>query len=361
VSFTHDTSVELRFASALRCEIATRADAVAHGDFPEIRSFDAVYFGGGTPSAVDPVLLMGLLAECRRRFPVTEDAEITVEMNPECVDERTLRLYREGGVNRVSLGAQSLIDEELVRIGRRHTARDALRAYGVVRSAGFENISVDVMIGLPGQDARSAAHTLRGVARLNPEHVSAYMLEIKEGTKLDALVRSGAAPPPDDDLTADLYELACETLAREGYGQYEISNFCRNGMMSRHNLKYWTDVPYLGLGTSAHGMTGAARYENVGDLERYIASSLNGESPTERETPLDADTRFRDAMIMGLRLTAGVNLQELGRKFGIDARRFVDATIGDLNSAGLFTFEGDRLLLTSRGRLLSNAVFERWV
>jgi oxygen-independent coproporphyrinogen III oxidase len=361
VSVPHDPRLERRLVDALHREIEIMADRFAHGDLGHLTRPDTIYFGGGTPSVLEPTLLVNLLEECRLRFMPARGVEITVEMNPETVDARSIELLREAGVNRVSLGAQSLIDEELALMERRHSVRDTVRAYAALRSAGFDNISLDVIIGLPGQGRQRAAHTLNGVIGLNPEHVSVYVLEIKTGTKLDALVRSGTMDPPDDDLAADLYELACDTLSGAGYIQYEISNFCRTGMMSRHNLKYWSDTIFVGIGPGAHGMTGSLRYENIVAPDRYIQCLLQGNSPAERVIPLDPCTRFKDALIMGLRLTEGLDLDILGKRYDTDAVRFVEDTIGDLTPAGLFSLEGSRLTLTRRGMLLSNAVFSRWV
>ncbi|MEJ2715807.1 MAG: radical SAM family heme chaperone HemW [Deltaproteobacteria bacterium] len=322
---------------------------------------DTIYFGGGTPSLIRPDSVAELVSECRSTFRTVAEPEITIELNPASVIRAALRELLVAGVNRVSLGVQSLEDDELKGMGRTHTARDALRTFEALRNVGFDNISVDLIAGFPGQSRTSFARSIRRVLELRPEHLSIYLLELKPGTKLDAKIRSGELPPLDDDLAAELYEDLCSAVTSAGYEQYELSNFAREGLYCRHNLKYWSDEIYLGFGAGAHGMTGRARYANVEDVATYRECIDSDQLPVSSVTEMTPEVRFKDALIMGLRLVKGLDLDRLGARYGVDARDFVEKTIGDLHAAGLFMLDGHNLRLTPRGRLLSNTIFSRWV
>jgi oxygen-independent coproporphyrinogen-3 oxidase len=276
-------------------------------------------------------------------------------------DRSALFEFRQVGVNRASLGVQSLHDSELAAMGRLHNSKQAVQTYQDIRRAGFENISLDLIAGFPGQSRASLRDTLKKVGELRPEHLSIYLLELKKGTKLDSMIRDGRLPPPDDDLCADLYEDICLFAGKTGYEQYEISNFARNGLVALHNLKYWEDKVYIGFGPGAHGMTGRHRYANLENLQEYERAIRQSSLPFASLAELTPAGRFKDALIMGLRLVKGMDLQALGKHYQVDARTFVMETIGDLESAGLFTLAGHSLVLTAKGRLLSNTVFSRWV
>jgi len=324
-------------------------------------SFDTIYFGGGTPSLLRPEQLSRILQALRSSFRITEPAETTLEINPGTAGVEDLLAFRRSRVNRASLGIQSLDDRELRLMGRSHTAGDALRAFETLRVAGFEDISVDLIAGYPGQSPSSLGATLQRVIEFRPEHISIYLLELKEHTRLAEQVQRGQAPSVDDDLAADMYENFCQTVTFAGYEHYEISNFAIPGHCSRHNLKYWSDALYVGLGVGAHGMTGRTRYANAEHLARYEQMLQRGEFPFASVEELTPETRFKDALIMGLRLVEGVDLAVLGSRYGLDATAFVRQTVGDLVVEGLVALEQNRVMLTSRGRLLSNVVFSRWV
>jgi oxygen-independent coproporphyrinogen-3 oxidase len=302
-----------------------------------------------------------LLKACRSSFRIVEPAEVTIEINPATATLSDLIGFRTAGVNRASLGIQSLEDRELHLMGRAHTENDGLIAFEDLRSAGFDNVSVDLIAGFPGQSIASLRATLDQVVALKPDHVSIYLLELKDGTRLAEQVAQGRLHPADDDLAARMYELFCDMLVAAGYEHYEISNFAIPGRQSRHNLKYWTDCMYLGIGAGAHGMTGRRRYANMENPSLYRAALQRGDFPFADVVEMTPETRFKDALIMGLRLVTGVNLADLGRAYAVDARSFIEDTVGDLRAAGLLALDGDRVFLTSRGRLLSNVVFSRWV
>ena len=322
---------------------------------------DTIYLGGGTPSILRPTNIAALIDRCKDKFRTTEDLEITIEVNPATVDLDGMQYLKSAGVNRVSLGVQSFDDNELSAMGRRHTASDGLAAFHNARSAGLANISIDLIAGFPGQSLASIRRNLATALELEPEHLSIYLLEVKEGTELEARILSGQVQAPDDDLAATLYEHICETVVAAGYEHYEISNFARPGRASRHNLKYWEDGIYVAFGPAGHGMTGRNRYVNIEDLSNYARVLNENKTPFSSLTELTPEIRFKDALIMGTRLVAGIDLHLLGERYRADAEAFVRATIGDLSDSGLFKIEGHRLILTPRGRLLSNIIFSRWV
>ncbi len=357
VSRVHDSEKEKIYLEALIKEIRLWKTLDPIGS----AHLDTLYFGGGTPSLIHTDRLIAVMEECRASLGLAQYAEITIEINPGSIGLNSLRDLRLAGVNRASLGIQSVDDEDLRLMDRNHNARDALLAVEQIRDAGFSNVSVDLIAGFPWQDLASIHRNLRRVLQLGPEHLSVYLLEVKEGTVLSEQIRLGKLPPVNDDLIADMYEEICRSAVEAGYTQYEISNFAREGYACRHNLKYWTDAPYIGLGVAAHGMTGRARYANVEDLQEYVGAVLEDGLPRSYVQALTPETRFREALIMGMRLTDGVDLAILGRRYQVNAAAFVMETAGDLFDAGLLELLDGRIMLTSRGRLLSNTVFARWV
>lgn len=361
VSTIHNPALEDAYVSALIREIslwtidAAGEHMVGNGDV------DTIYFGGGTPSVLSRRSVSRLLESCLSSFSVASAPEITLEVNPASRSTMDLRALLRAGVNRVSLGIQSLDNEVLRLMGRRHTAEDALKTFRELRTSGFDNISVDIMAGFPGQSRESVTTTTKELLSLSPEHLSLYLLEVKEGTALEASIKNGEIEAPDDDLQADMYEDVRGLTELAGYEHYEIANYSRCGRFSRHNMKYWTDKVYLGLGPGSHGMTGRRRYAHVADIKDYCAATARGELPFDSVDELTPAGRLKDALIMGLRLVRGVDLRELSLRYSVDAARFVTETIGDLGLAGLYYRHGDTLALTEKGRLLSNIVFSRWV
>lgn len=350
-----------RYVDAVRKEIGFWVNGPGSVFISGNAEVDTIYFGGGTPSLLSPPRIAELIEAVRSSFRVIEAPEITMEINPATADRTAICEFRQAGVNRASLGVQSLDDSELVAMGRLHRANQAITTYQDLRYAGFENISVDLIAGFPGQSRKSLRESLEKAAELQPEHLSIYLLELKSGTKLASMIGDGQIPPLDDDLSADLYEDICLFAEEAGYQQYEISNFARNGRFALHNLKYWQDQLYIGFGPGAHGMTGRGRYANLDNLEDYEQTIGEDRLPFQSLTEMTPITRFKDALIMGLRLVKGIDLGLLGKRYQVDARTFVRETIGDLEPAGLFVLGGDTLVLTPKGRLLSNVVFSRWV
>jgi oxygen-independent coproporphyrinogen III oxidase len=332
-------------------------------DAAEDACVDTVYFGGGTPSLLLPAQVERLLAAVRRRFRVDARAEVTMEMNPGTVTRETLGAFRAAGVNRASFGAQTFDDHELKKLGRTHTADDTRRTLRDLRAEGFDNVSFDLIAGLPDQTLEAWSRNLEEALALRPEHLSLYLLEVHEATPLAEQLRQGRYAAPDPDLAAEMYELLAARTREEGYEQYEISNFCRRGRESRHNLKYWTGAPFYGFGCSAHSFDGRRRrWSNERDARRYVELMRDGGSAVVERSELDEREAGAEALFLGLRLLErGVDLREHRARFRTDVRAEYSEDLRRFGEAGLVSLEGDVLRLTPRGALLSNEVFSAFV
>lgn len=328
----------------------------------ERENVDTIYFGGGTPSLLTPAQVERVLAAIHRRFNVTPDAEVTLEMNPGTITPAILREFRRLGINRASFGAQTFDERELRRLGRTHTAADTRRTLRDLRAAGFDNISFDLIAGLPEQTLDAWSRNLDEALRLRPSHLSLYLLEVHEGTPLAEQLRRGRWREPDADLAAEMYRHMLERTAAEGYEQYEISNFCLPGRESRHNMKYWTGAPFYGFGSSAHSFDGRrTRWSNERDAARYTSLVERGASPLVEIVELDAHEAQAEALFLGLRLARGVNLAQHRARFGADVRELYAEDLLRFGEAGLVELNGDVLRLTRDGALLSNEVFAAFV
>ena len=331
------------------------------------RAVDSIYLGGGTPTVLETGQLERIFSAVRRHFDISKDAEVTVECAPGTLTTPVIESLFRCGVNRVSLGVQSFVDTEAAAVGRLHKRSVVLDDVANLRAAGISNISVDLIAGLPHQTAASWDYSLAETIATGVPHVSVYMLEVDEDSRLGRELLAGGTRyhahfVPDESLTADLYEAACAQLPAAGIAQYEISNFARAGLESRHNLKYWTRQPYLGFGVEAHSMLvssaveiDAVRFATPDSLERYTASA-----PLQR-TPVTAADALEESFFLGLRLNRGVDCHDVEAKFGKPAVESVKDVVVKLADDGLLSRAGDRISLTSRGRLLSNEVFERFL
>lgn len=333
-----------RYVAALCSDIAERRET--------LRGYvaDTVYFGGGTPSLLTPHLIDELLCALSATVTLDDGAEITLECNPATVGEAELAGLRRAGINRMSIGAQSLRDDELAVLGRLHSARAVGETVRAARRAGFDNISLDVMYGIPLQTRDSLAATLRGVLALELEHVSAYGLRVESGTPFGAM--GAQLRLPDEDCVADMYLDVCETLASAGILQYEISNFARPGRESRHNLKYWRCEEYLGLGPAASSCLGGERFTVAPDVEGYIDGRVRF---SERERLSDAD-RELEYFMLGLRLAEGVRREDCETRFGAAIFSKYASRLRGYVAAGLAEVDDRRLALTRRGMLVSNSI-----
>ena len=338
---------------------------------------DSIYLGGGTPTLLDPEQLQRLFAAVRENFSVAADAEVTVECAPGTLSTEVIDTLVRCGVNRVSLGVQSFIDKEASSVARLHTRAVTLEEITRLRAAGIENISIDLIAGLPHQTRESWEDSLSQLIDTGVPHASVYMLEIDEDSRLGRELIAGGTKyhahfVPDEDLTAELYERACERLNEAGISQYEISNFARAGWESKHNLKYWTRQPYLGFGVDAHSMLlcepggefESERFSTSDNLEEYVSSS--GPFPTEGKGPgtrtlVNEQQAIEETFFLGLRLVRGVDLEEAAERYGTAATIAFREEFAEMASAGLVELEEGRIRLTNRGRLLSNEVFERLI
>jgi oxygen-independent coproporphyrinogen III oxidase len=341
----------------------------AHADdlsaaIPEI--VDSIYMGGGTPSLLPPDDLKKLFFTLRQEFKILPKTEVTVECAPGTLTDQVIHTLVTRGVNRVSLGVQSFVDKEAASVGRLHTREKTLSDIERLRKAGISNINVDLIAGLPHQTPESWEYSIKQAIATGVPHVSVYMLEVDEDSRLGRELIAGGTKyhahfVPDDDLTADFYETARERLNAAGIEQYEISNFARPGFESKHNLKYWTRQPYLGFGVDAHSMLPArnnvgasVRLATTDDYDRFfVAADVKASAVTTAHA-------LEESFFLGLRLNRGVDLGRLREEFGEAANRF-EATIKELVADGLLFRSGASLRLTNRGRLLSNEVFGRFI
>jgi len=346
-----------RYVRALVREIGAFDGAGARAEI------DTVYFGGGTPSLLTPAQVSRVLEAVGRRFEMDAHAEVTLEMNPGTVTPEGLGRLREAGVNRASFGAQTFDDGELKRLGRTHTSDDTRRTLAALRDAGFDNLSFDLIAGLPGQTLEAWERNLEAALALAPEHLSLYLLEVHEGTPLAEQIREGRYAAPDPDLAAEMYRLMVARTAAAGYEQYEISNFCVPGRESRHNVKYWAGAPYFGFGCSAHSYDGrASRWSNERDARRYVALVEEKGSAVVARDELDERASSAEALFLGLRLLArGVDLAAHSARYRRDVRAEYAADLARFGEAGLVKLDGDVLRLTPEGALLSNEVFSAFV
>lgn len=310
---------------------------------------DTVYFGGGTPTMLTLPQWERLLGTLRRHFRIREDAEITAETNPAAVDRDYLRALRGMGVNRLSMGVQSADDGELRSLGRVHDFAGARRTFADARAAGFDNVSIDLMLGIPHQTRESLSRTLDAFVALSPEHISAYLLKIEEGTPFGRM--ADTLPLPDDDITCEMYLDTVRTLAAAGYAQYEISNFARAGKHSRHNLRYWLGRPYLGLGLAAHSDFGGRRFAAGRDPDAYLRGDW-----MEECQQIEPEERRAEYVMLRLRLAEGIDVADYAARFGRDFYGDFEKVLAKYRSAGLLREDGGSVALTPSGMLLSNSV-----
>jgi oxygen-independent coproporphyrinogen-3 oxidase len=322
---------------------------------------DTLYFGGGTPSLLAAPRLARLVEAARTLFRLGEDAEITLEANPRDLDYAGYRALREMGVNRLSLGVQSFSDPVLLEMGRFHTGSDAALALAAARGAGIENVSVDLILGWPGETSERWRSNLESLTALEPDHVSVYLLEVEGRTLLSHRARQGALLLPPDDLVADLYDETVEALAALGLERYEISNFARPGRESRHNRKYWEDAPFLGFGMAAHSYQDGRRYWNQETYGGYCRALEAGAAAVAGERVLGPRERAGEALFTGLRRRAGIDLPDFRRRYQLDPLTEYAEALRDPLEAGLLEAVEGRLRLTRRGVLVSNEVFRAFV
>ncbi len=358
-----DAALKERYVDALVQELRglTPSPSKRSASDRATSTVDTIYFGGGTPSLLEPVDVARIIGACEESFRMAPDREVTLEANPESVDAARLSAFREAGVNRLSVGVQSFRDDELKRLSRLHSAARARDAVAEARAAGFENISLDLMMWLPGQRVDEWLESVDRAIDLAPEHLSLYMLEVYPNAPLrEEMARSRWSQAPDADV-ARMYETAMERLERAGLPQYEISNVARPGRRSRHNLKYWTDGEWLGFGCGAHSTRGGLRWKNVPSVTEYVEAVGRGESPATDVRPLAEAERLGEALFMGLRLVDGVDLDWIHTRYGVDVWKRYGPDLEPFLEEGLLQLQDRRFWLTRRGMLLAHEVMAVFV
>jgi len=331
------------------------------------RAVDSIYLGGGTPTVLEAAQLERIFGAVRREFEVNSEAEITVECAPGTLTSAMLESLLRCGVNRVSLGVQSFVDQEAAAVGRLHKRATVLEDIARLRAAGIANINIDLIAGLPHQTAESWEFSLAETIATAVPHVSVYMLEVDEDSRLGREVIAGGTRyhahfVPEEEAVADFYTTACDRLQAAGIAQYEISNFARDGFESKHNLKYWTRQPYFGFGVDAHSMLAsvtpeneAVRFAPADSLEQYMRGAALQRTPVSRPAALE------ESFFLGLRLNRGISVNDLSSTFGEQVMQEARAAVAEFVRDGLMEQHGDLVCLTARGRLLSNEVFERFI
>ena len=339
---------------------------------PEVHT---IFFGGGTPSYLPSDDIRHTMETIHSAFDVEPAAEVTLEANPGDFSGEKLAAYLDCGINRLSIGVQSFDDDLLKTLGRRHNAADALQAYRQAQDAGFDNISIDLMYGLPHQSIGHWQDTLRQALELAPPHISMYCLTLEGGTPMERWVEQGSMPTPDADLAADMYLAAQDEMRGAGYRHYEISNWALNGKLSRHNLTYWRNQPYLGVGPGAHSYLGDCRFSAIRPPREYIRrmreepndagkasmhETIRGVPVVDEIERIDKPLEMAETMMMGLRLDEGISVERFTERFGAPPSRFYEETLKELERLGLLCTRNGALRLTHRGRMLGNEVFSRF-
>lgn len=354
LSFPTDQETQNLYTRRLREDI----DAMGkkYGDIP----VDTIFIGGGTPSVPDSALIVGIMEHVRKAFHVAEGAEISMEANPGTVTREKLTDYRRAGINRLSFGLQSANDRELKLLGRIHTWAEFLESFHLARECGFTNINIDLMSALPGQTRESWKDTLKRVTDLNPEHISAYSLIIEDGTPFGEKYGSeeGRKLLPDEDSEREMYYETKRFLQDCGYERYEISNYAKPGRACRHNIGYWTGLPYLGLGLGASSYMDGCRFAVNSDMKQYLEEKPGMFTDVEKLTKKDMEEEF---FYVGLRMTAGVSLPEFERRFGVSAKDVYPGLMETFVEEKAAVFQGDRFVLTDYGLDVSNYIMAQFL
>ena len=354
LSFPTDQETQNLYTRRLREDI----DAMGkkYGDIP----VDTIFIGGGTPSVPDSALIVGIMEHVRKAFHVAECAEISMEANPGTVTREKLTDYRRAGINRLSFGLQSANDRELKLLGRIHTWAEFLESFHLARECGFTNINIDLMSALPGQTRESWKDTLKRVTDLNPEHISAYSLIIEDGTPFGEKYGSeeGRKLLPDEDSEREMYHETKRFLRDCGYERYEISNYAKPGRACRHNIGYWTGLPYLGLGLGASSYMDGCRFAVKSDMKQYLEEKPGMFTDVEKLTKKDMEEEF---FYVGLRMTAGVSLPEFERRFGVSAKDVYPGLMEMFVEEKAAVFQGDRFVLTDYGLDVSNYIMAQFL
>ncbi len=316
---------------------------------------ETVYFGGGTPSLLEPATAANLISDLKKKFPFSDDTEITFEVNPDDVYEGLFIELKKAGINRISLGVQSWDDKRLRYLGRRHDAAQSARALDMVFREGIKNVSVDIIYGVPGMTTADLKADLEKTFAFPVTHLSAYHLTVEEGTRFGRMKKEGKLKETDEETSASMFSLLGKVCREHGFIHYEISNFAKEGYISRHNSSYWKQVPYLGLGPSAHSFDGRSRQWNVADVRKYVKAISSGEIPCEREE-LDRITVFNEYVMTSLRTMWGIDLTHVEEFYDKELHDYLVNLSGKYIRYGLMKREKNTLVLTDQGRMISDNI-----
>jgi oxygen-independent coproporphyrinogen-3 oxidase len=322
---------------------------------------DTIYFGGGTPSLVPETHIGQILAKCRQSFAVSPECEISIEANPGTLTRSKVEAYRELGINRISIGAQTFNDAGLARLSRTHTSQDITQSLLIAREQGVENLNLDLLLGLPMQTANQWTANLHRLFELSPPHVSIYMLDLDPKVPMYHLIARGDCDLPDDEAVSEWYLQAVRELSDAGCEQYEISNFALPGFQCRHNLKYWQRKPVLGFGVGSHSFDGQNRYANFSNLRAYLHAIETGKTPVEWLGPVSEGENLQETLFLGLRLRQGIDWDQIASRFGRSRIVQYESVLRTKADEGLLEWNDSSIRLTPRGMLLSNEIFREFV
>lgn len=322
---------------------------------------DTIYIGGGTPTVLSAACLSQILQQVHASFSIDKDAEISIEANPGTIDQEKLLVLRAAGVNRISFGVQTFEESLLLSIGRIHSAAQGVEAVKMAKQAGFVNINVDLMYGLPGQTTQQLSNSILQAVELDVTHISAYGLKVEEGTPFASMHQQGTLKLPDEDVDEAMYELTTQLLPTKGFARYEISNFAKTGYECRHNLKYWQYQPYVGVGAAAHSFLRSERLANMADVVTYIDTSLQGLLPIEvREFP-ESSTSMAEYVFLALRTVQGMSVEKFNDYFNADFFTYYGDTIAMLTDKNLIETTENKIFLTEIGMKYGNVVFRAFL
>ena len=343
------------YISALYREITAYSQKLKTGNIK------TVYLGGGTPTILSGTQIFNILKFCEDKFTIDKNAEITIEANPGTLDGEKLKLLIESGINRLSLGAQSFNDVFLKKLGRIHNAQDIINSYFLAREIGFDNINIDIMFALPDQNTEDLQDTLKKAVSLKPDHLSLYNLTIKPGTEYYREYKRGKLNLPTEDEEYDMYNWVIDFLEENGFEHYEIANFARPHKKSMHNLIYWQNKPYLGIGAGAYSYIRGYRYMNYENPVKYIKETMSGKLPKDNGERLSLRKRMIETIILGLRTKDGVGYKKFKKRFGVSLNDIFCRQINKLVNLGLLEKSYVKIKLTRDGIFLANAVFREFV
>ena len=322
-----------------------------------------IYIGGGTPSLIDSKYISEILEVIKKNYTFAENTEITIEVNPGTVNKEKLEQYKKSGINRLSIGLQSTHDRLLKKIGRIHNYDDFLNTFKIARNVGFENINIDLMLGLPEQSIEDLEQSVEEVIKLNPEHISVYSLIVEEETPFYKKLEANELNLPEDDLERKMYWAVKEKLEKSGYIHYEISNFAKKGFESKHNLSCWNQDEYIGFGTSAHSYTNNVRYSNIDNIEEYI-NNFKTDNETENfvfHEKQNKESKMKEFMMLGLRKIEGISIKDFKSRFSLNPIFAYRKELEKLVDEELIEIDGDNIRLTNKGLDLANLVWEEFV